>query len=99
MSANSASRKISSAAILSGFARARPEKYQNNGALESNSSCPGLSRASTSWRFRSKKNVGGRDKPGHDERTNVAWRELALARRFQPLEQKRQQRVDPRGLG
>ena len=27
------------------------------------------------------------------------WRELALARRFQALQQKRQQRVDPRGLG
>src|SRR5437016_14432108 len=31
-------------------------------------SCPGLSRASTSLLTRSKKDVDGRDKPGHDER-------------------------------
>jgi hypothetical protein len=31
-----------------------------------NSSCPGLSRASTSW-FPREKSVDGRDKPGHDD--------------------------------
>ena len=30
-------------------------------------SCPGLSRASTSWQRRGNKDVDGRDKPGHDE--------------------------------
>jgi quinol monooxygenase YgiN len=35
--------------------------------VASNSSCPGLSRASTSLKRRSKNNVDGRDKPGHDE--------------------------------
>jgi penicillin-binding protein 1C len=32
------------------------------------SSCPGLSRASTSYSGDSKKDVDGRDKPGHDGR-------------------------------
>ena len=32
------------------------------------SSCPGLSRASTSWLHLSKKDVDGRDEPGHDEK-------------------------------
>ncbi len=35
------------------------------------SSCPGLSRASTSWLHVSKKDVDGRDKPGHDEKGNL----------------------------
>ena len=35
--------------------------------IDSNSSCPGLSRASTSWLPLSKKDVDGRDKPGHDD--------------------------------
>jgi hypothetical protein len=34
------------------------------------SSCPGLSRASTSNGGGSKKDVDGRDKPGHDEKAN-----------------------------
>jgi hypothetical protein len=32
-----------------------------------NSSCPGLSRVSTSFGVGRKKDVDGRDKPGHDE--------------------------------
>ena len=40
---------------------------QWNGHL-SGSSCPGLSRASTYWLQLSKKDVDGRDKPGHDEK-------------------------------
>ncbi|HEY0800652.1 MAG TPA: hypothetical protein VGD54_07400, partial [Steroidobacteraceae bacterium] len=37
-------------------------------ALCQSSSCPGLSRASTFLLHPSKKDVDGRDKPGHDER-------------------------------
>src|SRR5438552_2283644 len=38
-----------------------------------NSSCPAMCRASTSWRRLHKKDVAGRDKPGHDEKaTHVA---------------------------
>jgi len=36
-------------------------------AFITNSSCPALCRASTSWLHSSKKDVDGRDKPGHDE--------------------------------
>jgi hypothetical protein len=46
--------------------------------LDALASCPRLSRASTSfWRGFSKKDVDGRDKPGHDERNkqfNVKFR-------------------------
>jgi hypothetical protein len=37
-------------------------------------SCPGLSRASTSLSDKSKKDVDGRDKPGHDDGVEiVGW--------------------------
>src|SRR5438132_14047007 len=49
-------------------------------------SCPGLSRASTSLLTRSKKDVDGRDKPGHDEQIGQfrwnSFRALCTASEF-----------------
>src|SRR5258708_9484319 len=47
-------------------------------AVHQSSSCPGLlSRASTSCQFRCKKDVDGRDKPGHDEQMGqLSWKML-----------------------
>jgi hypothetical protein len=48
--------------LLAGLpAHTHPTRYWQS------SSCPGLSRASTFWPHPSKKDVDGRDKPGHDE--------------------------------
>jgi hypothetical protein len=50
-----------------------PESLTGNAAnkirhFQQSSSCPGLSRASTSFGVGCKKDVDGRDKPGHDEK-------------------------------
>ena len=37
--------------------------------LKQQPSCPGLTRASTFFRYNGTKDVAGRDKPGHDEVT------------------------------
>jgi hypothetical protein len=41
------------------------------------SSCPGLSRASTSLQPSSKKDVDGRDEPGHDEEKRFFLKEIS----------------------
>ena len=46
------------------------------------SSCPRLSRASTSLLLRKKKDVDGRDKPGHDERRDAARASVAALYRL-----------------
>jgi hypothetical protein len=45
-------------------------QLRNTGPTERPSSCPALGRASTSWPHSSKKDVDGRDEPGHDEKAN-----------------------------
>src|SRR5882757_4360444 len=43
-------------------------------SLAAGSSCPGLSRASTSWQLLRRKDVDGRDKPGHDGKRTIEGR-------------------------
>src|SRR5205085_2861228 len=63
-----------SAQIIDGFRCALP--------ILRSSSCPGLSRASTSYLLCCRKDVDGRDKPGHDGERDVLYRPSHFGGRF-----------------